>query len=246
MWSVECGLWSAGGRHRKHSTLYSPLSTSAYSPPTTSAFTLIELLVVVAIIALLVAILLPSLKRARDQAKATVCASGFKQTGLALLYYIEDNDGHILPWSFGRKSDGLGGWPSGFHDYGIVDSRTHYFLRCPAAVEFLDYAGDTPWGMNEHLSEKVLERPFMHIWFTDAIMKRVGDSEFSYNMATIARILSTPGALNFSPFNTNTIVYRHPGEMANIYMSDGSVQPTKRISPPPKSPDPIWWGIEKK
>ena len=237
MWSVECIAIGGCSGHQR-STLHSP-------PSTVPSFTLIELLVVVAIIALLVSILLPSLKRARDQAKATVCASGFKQTGLALLYYIEDNDGHILPWSFGRKSDGLGGWPSGFHDYGIIDSRTHYFLRCPAAVEFVDYAGDSPWGMNEHLSGKVLERPFMHIWFTDASWRRVGDSQFNFTMADIARILSTPGALNNSVIGTNSIVYRHPGEIANIYLSDGSVQPTKRISPPPKSPDPIWWGYER-
>jgi prepilin-type N-terminal cleavage/methylation domain-containing protein/prepilin-type processing-associated H-X9-DG protein len=51
------------------------------------AFTLIEILVVVAIIALLVAILLPSLARARENAKATICGTNGHQMGLALQMY---------------------------------------------------------------------------------------------------------------------------------------------------------------
>ncbi|MBI5863476.1 MAG: prepilin-type N-terminal cleavage/methylation domain-containing protein [Planctomycetes bacterium] len=56
-----------------------------------SGFTLIELLVVVAIIALLISILLPSLKKARDQAKAAVCLSNLKAMGTALQLYKDDN-----------------------------------------------------------------------------------------------------------------------------------------------------------
>lgn len=57
------------------------------------AFTLIELLVVIAIIALLLAILMPSLRRARDQARAVTCRSNLKQIGLAFTLYTEDNAG---------------------------------------------------------------------------------------------------------------------------------------------------------
>jgi len=59
-------------------------------------FTLIEVLVVVAIIALLVAILLPSLKRAREQARIVQCAARLRVIGQALVFYLQAND-DVLP-----------------------------------------------------------------------------------------------------------------------------------------------------
>jgi len=102
-WSVECRGWSAVAQRihpQRRSTLHSPLSTS-------SAFTLIELLVVVAIIALLVAILLPSMHMARRQAMRIVCASNQRQIVIAAMSYANDSKDYLPPKAVLNGSAGM-------------------------------------------------------------------------------------------------------------------------------------------
>jgi prepilin-type N-terminal cleavage/methylation domain-containing protein/prepilin-type processing-associated H-X9-DG protein len=62
---------------------------------TKSGFTLIELLVVISIIAILMAILMPALRKARQQGKDVICRSNLRQVGLAANLYAEEWDQYI-------------------------------------------------------------------------------------------------------------------------------------------------------
>jgi len=83
-------------------------------------FTLIELLVVIAIIAVLMVILMPALKRAKEQGQRAVCISNMKQLALCWILYCDDNDDKIV-----------NGAPLGTEGTAIGDSGTGHANEIP-------------------------------------------------------------------------------------------------------------------
>jgi prepilin-type N-terminal cleavage/methylation domain-containing protein len=121
-----------------------------------SAFTLLELLVVVGIIALLITILLPSLRTSVRQAASTVCMHNLKQIGQAIDVYKYDNNGWAPTTSAGSGGRSLWVWFQKLHP-NINDPKV---LVCPEdpyrAWLVRDGAGgsDSPgssYGMNEFI-----------------------------------------------------------------------------------------------
>ena len=126
-------------------------------------FTLIELLVVVAIIAILAAMLLPALSKAREKARQSVCMNNLKQMHLAAMLYEND-------WGFLMPRDahcGSWGWPRIFADLhpgyiGCKNSKAGWKmvtnLKCPSNPSKY-YAWGTLWGNDKYWTN--------HIYNTD-------------------------------------------------------------------------------
>lgn len=122
------------------------MSCNGSHRPAMRGFTLVELLVVIGIIAVLIAILLPALKKAKDAAKNTQCTNTLRNIGLAMIQYSLDNKGLLPPPSTTTSSLGPF-WFEYVDPYlGLKQDRTK--LHCPMEPShhpsMVDYGVNVP------------------------------------------------------------------------------------------------------
>ena len=160
--------------------------------PRIRAFTLIELLVVMAIIALLAALLLTVLNRAKSSAQAAACRNNLKQWGQATHLFVADHDDFLPPE----------GKPTPLESDLANPSYQAWYVQLPDQMNLPCYAG-MPWRTNPSVN------PGNSIWICPANRRRCDGSSKTNNLFHYC----------LNDYVNGTGNYNHSVKMANIRRS---------------------------
>ncbi len=213
-------------------------------------FTLVELLVVIGIVAVLLAILLPTLSRVRQAGNAVTCAANLRQIGQAVLLYVQDNRGFLPPSEplLGEQLP-FGRWPSilvgaGYLNVGTADqfgvTGPASVFKCPSdATISADRAVNVNFEGTSFIPNGLLmprsiyynpHRGPQSIWRFSYLDRRLLMTEKDGNLQYGGPIgLSPAGAPSYQRL-INNVRPRHGrgdrnGGLANVLFADGHVTP---------------------
>lgn len=207
-------------------------------PSAEMAFTLIELLVVIAIIAILAALLMPSLSRARDAARRTRCASNLRQCLMSISFYTSDYSGFLPVYykpgtsSYVQGLDILARYTPYLENNEIAVCPSWPPFR-PAAVQNRyammyhtgGYRDDTPgWFETDYLVNGAMTtNKFIRMWNIPNPQEFVSLAEANY----LGTHSTWPGhqAYMWRPFvaTNESVHFRHQG-LTNVGFADGHVE----------------------